>query len=98
MAEGHDTDPLAATAASDDDEPAAATNKKKRTVRAGDVLGRYELLEDVGEGGMATVFRARDRELRREVAIKVLFPHLSRRPEIVRRVPRRAAAAATPTA
>ncbi|HEY6032930.1 MAG TPA: serine/threonine-protein kinase, partial [Kofleriaceae bacterium] len=60
----------------------------------GDTLGRYELGDDVGEGGMATVYRARDKELRREVAVKVLFPHLSRRPEVVRRFHREARAAA----
>src|SRR5689334_25246292 len=43
---------------------------------------------------MATVFRARDRELRRDVAVKVLFPHLARRPEIVKRFHREARAAA----
>ena len=32
---------------------------------------RYELVEEIGRGGMGTVFRARDRELEREVAIKV---------------------------
>ena len=87
----HDTDPLAETQA-----PTSApeTAKKKRPVRAGDVLGRYELVDDIGEGGMATVYRAKDRELRREVAIKVLFPHLSRRPEIVHRFQREARAAA----
>ena len=63
-------------------------------MRTGDLLGRYELGEELGEGGMATVYRARDRELRREVAVKVLFPHLARRPEIVRRFHREARAAA----
>src|SRR5262245_51904954 len=43
---------------------------------------------------MATVFRARDRELRRDVAVKVLFPHLARRPDVVRRFHREARAAA----
>ena len=65
-----------------------------RGVRTGDALGRYELGDELGEGGMATVFRARDRELRRDVAVKVLFPHLARRPEVVRRFHREARAAA----
>jgi serine/threonine-protein kinase len=63
-------------------------------VKPGDVLGRYELVEEIGEGGMATVFRARDRELRRDVAIKVMFPHLAKREETVRRFQREARAAA----
>ncbi len=84
------SDPFADTAA---DSQVAV--KKRRAVQTGDVVGRYELGDEVGEGGMATVFRARDRELRREVAIKVLFPHLAKRPEIVRRFQREARAAAT---
>ncbi|HET9624724.1 MAG TPA: protein kinase, partial [Kofleriaceae bacterium] len=65
-----------------------------RQIRGGDTLGRYEIGDELGEGGMATVFRARDRELRRDVAVKVLFPHLARRDEIVRRFHREARAAA----
>ena len=49
---------------------------------AGQRLGRYELGAELGAGGMATVYRARDTELRREVAVKVLFPHLARKPEV----------------
>ncbi len=65
-----------------------------REVRAGERLGRYQVEEAIGEGGMAQVFRARDPELRRDVAIKVLFPHLSRRADVVRRFHREARAAA----
>ncbi len=76
-------------------QPATATaDRGPRQVRSGDTLGRYELAEEIGEGGMATVFRARDTGLRREVAVKVLFPHLARRVEVVRRFHREARAAA----
>jgi serine/threonine-protein kinase len=73
---------------------AAAQGRGPRSIRPGDVLGRYEIGDELGEGGMATVFRARDRELRRDVAVKVLFPHLARRAEVVRRFQREARAAA----
>ena len=72
----------------------SAVMPSMRAVAAGDTVGRYELLEEIGEGGMATVFRARDQQLRREVAVKVLFPHLAKRADVVRRFAREARAAA----
>ena len=42
------------------------------------LAGRYELLEKIGEGGMAVVFKARDRLLSRFVAIKILRPEYTK--------------------
>jgi len=48
-------------------------------------LAKYEVLEEIGHGGMATVYRARDRRLGREVAVKVIHPHLRDSREVVSR-------------
>ncbi|HEY3438988.1 MAG TPA: protein kinase, partial [Actinotalea sp.] len=39
--------------------------------------GRYEVLSRIARGGMATVYLATDRRLDREVALKVMHPHLA---------------------
>jgi serine/threonine protein kinase len=44
--------------------------------RPGDRIDRYELIEQIGVGGMGVVWAARDLDLGREVAIKLSFPEL----------------------
>jgi serine/threonine-protein kinase len=48
---------------------------------AGQSLDKYDMLDEVGHGGMAVVDRGRDNMLDREVAVKVLHPHLAGREE-----------------
>jgi serine/threonine-protein kinase len=61
---------------------------------AGTQLDKYDVLEEVGHGGMAVVYRAIDRVLKREVAIKVLHAHLADRAESRARLEREAIAVA----
>ena len=57
-------------------------------------LGRYQLIEPVGSGGMAVVYRGRDTALEREVAVKLLHPHLAQAAESRARFSREARAVA----
>lgn len=57
-------------------------------------IGRYKLLEEIGQGGMAVVYRALDTNLKREVALKLLHPHLASHRESRDRFQREAQAVA----
>lgn len=58
------------------------------------LAGRYELLEKIGDGGMAVVYKARCRLLNRFVAIKILKPEFAKNPDIIESFRRESQAAA----
>src|SRR5581483_9299162 len=57
-------------------------------------LAHFELIEPIGVGGMAAVLRARDTQLDRLVALKILPPDMAQDPENVRRFHQEARSAA----
>src|SRR3984893_9090980 len=62
------------------------------TLVPGTQLGAYEIIAQLGAGGMGEVYRARDTRLERMVAIKILPTHLSSNPEAKQRFEREARA------
>jgi len=64
------------------------------TLAAGARFGPYEIRDLIGHGGMGEVYRAHDPRLGREVAIKVLSPHLAEDAESIARFRREARAIA----
>ena len=47
--------------------------------------GRYRIIEEIGAGGMGTVFKAMDTEINEKVAIKILRPEISADPRTIER-------------
>ena len=60
------------------------------TLAAGTVLGNYLIREHLGSGAMGEVYRAQDRRLGRDVALKFLGASLTRHPEALQRFEREA--------
>ena len=59
-------------------------------LNTGTRLGSYELLGQIGAGGMGEVYRARDTRLDRTVAIKILPGHIAARAGLRERFEREA--------
>lgn len=88
--------------ANNDDQPTIISQQRSRNgfdshlgeSLVGRQLGHFELVEAVGAGGMAAVIRARDLDLGRTVALKILPPDMAVDPENVSRFRNEARAAA----
>jgi serine/threonine protein kinase len=95
--------PLAAAGLSDDSPTIISRPANRPGARAEDTflvdlrgrrLAHFELIEAIGVGGMAAVIQARDTQLDRPVALKILPPEMAADPENVRRFHHEARAAA----
>src|SRR5512134_3480314 len=64
------------------------------SISPGSRLGPYEIVSQLGQGGMGVVFRARDTRLERDVAVKVLPKNLAEDPDALSRFEREAKAVA----
>lgn len=76
--------------------PGAAGNSQMPTTFmnvASALEGRYQVLQELGRGGMGIVFQAHDKQLKEQVAIKILSPLLSNDPEALERMKREVSAA-----
>jgi serine/threonine protein kinase len=60
----------------------------KKDELIGKTLGQFEILEEIGRGGMATVYRARQTSINRIVAVKILPRHLLHDPSFFERFER----------
>ncbi|MFQ5923143.1 MAG: protein kinase [Anaerolineales bacterium] len=60
----------------------------------GKSVGRYHILEQLGEGGMASVYKAFDTRLEREVALKIILPTRQQSTKFLKRFEREAKALA----
>lgn len=74
--------------------PSPPTINKRFHPKPGEPLGDYELLEEIGHGGMGRVFKARHTKLKRVVALKMILAGQLATDELVQRFRNEAQAAA----
>ena len=51
---------------------------KEEITRGTTIAGRYEIIEELGKGGMGKVYRVEDKKLEQEVALKLIKPEIAK--------------------
>lgn len=74
--------------------PFSQSNSELASPVSGSIIGGYEILESIGKGGMGVVYRARQVNLRRIVALKMIKPGEFDDPAYIKRFQAEASAAA----
>ena len=77
----------------DPDEPAETSAQNLASNHPPRQLGAYRVVRELGRGGMGVVYEAEHSTLRRRVALKVLFPHMADRENVLERFFREARSA-----
>lgn len=57
-------------------------------LQANDLVGGYKIIRELGKGGMAIVYEAKQPNIPRHVALKILMPHIANSPDTVERFKR----------
>ncbi|MBU0755392.1 MAG: hypothetical protein KJ645_09645, partial [Planctomycetes bacterium] len=65
---------------------------EKQSLETGRILGDFQIIREIGRGGMGVVYEAGQISLKRKVALKVLQPHLSLSEQAVKKFRREAEA------
>src|SRR5262245_2779482 len=73
-------------------DPSTRADSSKSTKRAL-LIGKYEVLAHIATGGMGAVYKGRDTESQRSVALKILTPEMSAKPAMLDRFKREAKSA-----
>ncbi len=82
---GHCAEPLVETLPGETLSSGQKTGTESPSTNGPSIGGRYRIIEELGRGGMGTVFKVEDKEINEKIALKLLKPEISGNEEIIGR-------------